>query len=248
MTQPRRRFISRPLRRVASLGAVATFATLVSACAPPYVTPEYLEDATETASVPAPEDWTAFPGSSGPVFGSIGPVPDGALALQVEITTDGGESWSDAFGSPINIEEGFYSTTLHQEGDLALTELPAELRARWAFKGPKVTAWSELRTVLDERSVPAACLDAMSAAHALDMSLPRDSYLSDAVRSCENLEQFLTALYLYPGAMDLNYAQLEWIDPREYTSTACMFNSAARACQYPNDFGVYDETVGLYRH
>lgn len=210
---------------------------LVGCASPPRsYTAKELDGASQN-SAPPPSEFLVLPGRSAPQLQTIGNKPADVVAFQIQMSADRGQTWADAFGSPIDLTNDWYSIPAEKEG-LGWDVDQISFRARWVFSGPSVTPWSGSVAVKTAGSVSGACSRAMQAAAAVPAGDDNNTEIRDSLDSCENMEQWVTALYLYPQAMIYNYLTLDRINPGNEVSTACSMFPDARACAN-RDLGVY---------
>lgn len=223
----------------AASGAIVAFAVSGCAGADADSGPFSLEEigGATAAALDPPSAVEIFPGTDFPHFETVGSRPEDVVALDIEVSLDGGETWGPAFDSPLTFSEsGSYSVSgldsaPDQEEDFIF-------RTRWVTAGPGVSNWSKDIQVHAAAFVPPACRSALQAAASVPMAETNDDEIAQSLNACQNMEQWITGLYLYPQATVYHYGQLEMIDPESDAGLVCDLNPSTAACS--------DRGLGLY--
>lgn len=205
---------------------------------------EQLRGAHVDASWQPPVDWLVVPGQN-PDVRNVSGIPDRAIGYEVQASTDNGDTWR---GFPYGLVYfGSYSTRQVSVDEAWVSENDYLFRIRWIGKGPSVSPWSSTRVVKSASSVPESCLTAMQDAAKVPEDQDNNPELLRALNSCETMEEWLTALYMTPGARDYTVNTRDEIDPAWEVDLMCDGGplSNSRACASPA-LGVYaDYKMGL---
>jgi hypothetical protein len=79
----------------------------------------------------------------------------------------------------------------------------------------------------------------MQEAAAVSADSDNNKQLRAALDACDNMEQWTTALYLFPQALIYDYGSLDRIQPRDEVAAVCSAFPKTRACK-DQSLGAYD--------
>lgn len=230
------------MRRFWNLSLVTMVALMISGCSPdtgPFRA-EDLHDAKVLEEIHPPSDWTVFPGNSAPSFGRILERSEEAVAMEIHVSDDQGETWKSLSGSPVNLTgRNYFVPSVSRTEQLDKDAAQFHFRARWVLPGPKVSPWSPEKVVLGASTVSQECRNSLSIAADVPLAEDNNEEVSDSLHACKSMEEWITALYLAPGAMGFGFDTLNQIEPSREANIVCSLEPRdPPACENSN-LGVY---------